>query len=1071
MDQLRIQRHSIGQMPTEAFLDCLSDVALICTPDLQYLRFLNRKAIELTGWPLQEGTELADWQGHLLQAEELKLLQDLLSQPDTPSLTTPMVLQLRSVVGTFVPVRLHTIWIGPDSNLLLAERVAQESKVNEVLRHNQARFRSLANSLSINLILKDLRGRILFANRHCLDYHGWTLKSILGKTDADLFPDALANKFRSDDSTVLETGCSLHQLEENRKPDGSSVWVEVIKGPVLDADRRVMGIQVLYWDVTQRRQTEQALELERHLLHTLLDNSPDSIYFKDEQSRFLRISRGMMEKFGFSNYSSVLGKTDADIFTWQHAEKAREDELRIMETGQPVIGLVEQETWPNRPDTWSYTTKLPLRDPSGRTVGTFGIGRDITKLVQSEQALREARDAANQASKAKSEFLANMSHEIRTPMNGIIGMTELLIHTRLSDAQRSFVEMIEQSAQSLLRIINDILDFSKIEAGKMDLELAPFDLRQCVSHAAKSLATRAAQKGTELILLLEPDIPEKLLGDQIRLRQVLVNLVGNAVKFTQGGQIIVRVSVADGPPVSKDYRLHFSVSDTGIGIPKEKQTDIFEAFSQADRSTTRQFGGTGLGLNISSQLIELMSGRIWLDSEVGKGTTFHFTGLFAPANTAAKPRAALGFLHQRLPVLIVDPHETSRRWLAQGLNREGMLAQETGSLPQADQLFQSIFGLANGPLVVVVDSSLPQTECRRLIAELRRLAGQRSLIALLLTATLDSSHQSITESSDFDAILQKPVLATELYQAICQALSSETDRGPEEGPDHSPAPPARKLRLLLAEDGAVNRAVFLGLLSEKGHEVVCVEDGEAAVEAWQEFDFDAIFMDVQMPLMDGLEATRRIRQMESDSEHIPIIAITAGAMKTDQQRCIDSGMDDFLSKPIDFQQLDALLVSLIQQTEVGQVAIDNKNTIEWPLKDATTLTASSHGSGQAAVASSRSSVPEKSSLNIESTLKKLKCSPDQLRELVMTLQRETTQRLGEIRQALSSHDDKLLVRASHSLKSAAGLFEALEVAEWSSAIERAARVGDTQTAKQHVTQLEESAATMIQEIDCWLARI
>jgi two-component system sensor histidine kinase/response regulator len=693
--------------------------------------------------------------------------------------------------------------------------------------------------------------------------------------------------------------------------------------------------------------------------------------------------------------------------------------------------------------------------------------------VQSEQALREARDAANQASKAKSEFLANMSHEIRTPMNGIIGMTELLIHTRLSDAQRSFVEMIEQSAQSLLRIINDILDFSKIEAGKMDLELAPFDLRQCVSHAAKSLATRAAQKGTELILLLEPDIPEQLLGDQIRLRQVLVNLVGNAVKFTQGGQIIVRVSIADGPPVSKDYRLHFSVSDTGIGIPKEKQTDIFEAFSQADRSTTRQFGGTGLGLNISSQLIELMSGRIWLDSEVGKGTTFHFTGLFAPAPTAptaSKRRAALGFLHQRLPVLIVDPHETSRRWLAQGLNREGMLAQETGSLPQADQLFQSIFGQTNGPLVVVVDSSLPQTECHRLIAELKLLAGQRSLIALLLTSTFDSSHHSITESSDFDAILQKPVLATELYQAICQALYSESDRGPEAGPDHSPAPPVRKLRLLLAEDGAVNRAVFLGLLSQKGHEVVCVEDGEAAVEAWQEFDFDAIFMDVQMPLMDGLEATRTIRQMESGSEHIPIIAITAGAMKTDQQGCIDSGMDDFLSKPIDFQKLDALLVSLFQRTEVGQVASDNKNTIEWPLKDATNLTASSHGSVQAAVASSRSSVPEKSSLNIESTLKKLKCSPDQLRELVMTLQRETTQRLGEIRQALSSHDDKLLVRASHSLKSAAGLFEALDVAQWSAAIERAARVGDTQTAKQHVTQLEESAATMIQEIDSWLAR-
>jgi len=1060
-------------MPSESFLDCLSDVALVCSSDFEHLRFLNRKTIELTGWPLREGTELAEWPGHLLRDGELPFLQDLLNSPKAHGAAAPIILQLKSVVGTFVPVRLHSIFVGLDCNVLLAEYVTDEAKVNEVLRHNQARFRSIANSLSINLVLKDLKGRIIFVNRHCLNYHGWTLKHVLGKTDADLFPEELAKKFQNDDHHVLATGCSLHQLEENLKPGGTSVWVEVIKGPILDADQQVMGIQLLYWDVTERKRTEQALELERHLLHTLLENSPDSIYFKDEQSRFLRISRGMMEKFGFSDYSSVLGKTDADIFTSQHAGKARQDELRIMETGLPVIGLVERETWPDRSDTWAYTTKLPLRDPSGRVVGTFGIGRDITKLVQSEQELREARDAANQASQAKSEFLANMSHEIRTPMNGIIGMTELLSHTRLSDAQRSFVEMIEQSAQSLLRIINDILDFSKIEAGKMDLELAPFNLRQCVSHAAKSLATRAAQKGTELILLLERDIPELIMGDEIRLRQILVNLVGNAIKFTQGGQITVRATIADGPPVSKEYRLHFSVSDTGIGIPKEKQSDIFEAFSQADRSTTRQFGGTGLGLNISSQLIELMSGRIWLESEVGKGTTFHFTGLFASAPPAIDSDVDFHTTPLCLPVLIVDNHTASRRWLAQELAHEGILVEDTSSLPQARQLFQSLVAQTTGPLVLVVDQGLPQVDCHQLIEDLHALAGERQLISVLLTSALYADQESSAESEDFDAFLQKPVLATELYEAVDQLLSAELDGKKGELPPDEPARPARKLRLLLAEDGAVNRAVFLGLLSEKGHEVVCVEDGEAAVEAWQEFDFDAIFMDVQMPLMDGLEATRRIRQMESKDEHTPIIAITAGAMKEDELRCIDSGMDEFLSKPIDFLQLDTLLNRLVHPSvHTRSIVVDNRTTVDLPADGASRLSAMASSSEvqtvQPGSASKRPTIATLRKLNIDATSKKLKCSPTQLKELVLTLRRETEQRLEEIRKALANHDDKLLVRASHSLKSAAGLFEAKAVSDLSALIERAARTGDTKTASQHVTQLQEAATEMIEEIDQWL---
>jgi two-component system, sensor histidine kinase and response regulator len=1060
MDRVRIQRLASEQVPVPSVLDCLSDIAIVCSTDLRRLRYLNRRAVQLTGWPMEDGGELSSWRNYLFHPESLAVLDEIaffLQQPSDASASPK--LKLTSVVGAAIDIRLHSMLISEESVVLIAKCEADEPTVYEVLRHNQARFRSIADSLSINLLLKDLKGRMIFANKYCLDYHQWKMGDILGKTDSQLFPQELAEKFSRDDRSILQTGQSLHQVEENRRPDGSVSWVEVIKGPVLDADQQIVGVQILYWDVTEKLAMEKALQTERHLLHTLLENSPDSIYFKDEQSCFLRISRGMMEKFGFSDYSSVLGKTDADIFTSQHAEKARQDELRIMQTGQPVIGLVERETWPDRPDSWSYTTKLPLKDATGKIVGTFGIGRDITKLVLGEQQLREARDAADQASRAKSEFLANMSHEIRTPMNGIIGMTELLSHTALTDAQRSFVDMIEQSAHSLLRIINDILDFSKIEAGKMDFEVAPFDLRNCVSHAAKSLATRAAQHGTELILIVEPDLPRMLMGDEIRLRQVLVNLVGNAVKFTEGGEIIVRVSVSDAPPVSDVYRLHFSVQDTGIGIPQEKQSAIFEAFSQADRSTTRQFGGTGLGLSISSQLISLMGGAIWLESEVGTGTIFHFTSQFAPVTSAGEPLDSPDPILEGLPLIILERHDIGRRELAKSLRSQAFDVRDTKSAEQTIEYLKYFKEQSRFPIVLVVDQVMSEFGGRPMIEVLRHHAGQAPMVTVLLTTALQSSGAEVEDQS-FDVSLQKPVLARELCDSLRRILKPEPQKSEETFSQTPSARPfERKLRLLLAEDGAVNRAVFLGLVAEQGHEVVCVEDGEAAVEAWQEFDFDAIFMDVQMPLMDGLEATRRIRGLESEDQRMPIIAITAGAMKDDQRLCEEAGMDEFLSKPIDSKRLNQLLEKLARRVDEGPVW-----TSDFPTEPVESMEPVREVPAQM-LAGPSSPQPM---LKIDATGKKLKCSPRQLRELVETLRTETRRRVEEITEALEAHDDKLLVRASHSLKSAAGLFDAWQLAEISSTIESAARLGDTRIARQSLQQLVHAADAVTAEIDDWL---
>jgi two-component system, sensor histidine kinase and response regulator len=808
-----------ASLPGKGFLSRISDLAWQLSADGREVRLINARSCEYLGWTATEIEHFTPWWDYMLSSESAQSMRHVVERlvrertlvlagrelPAAAAVQSPLILSANSSAGLRLPVELHTVYVSEDGILILARSPLHQDSAEEILRQTQARFRSIVDSLSINLVLKGMDGRRIYANRAYLQLRNYKLADIIGKTDSDLFPPDLAAQFQADDQRVLQTGEVIHKFEENFGRDGQRTWSEIIKGPLRDADNNISGVQILFWDASARKATEAALERERHLLHTLLDNVPDSIYFKDQRSRFLRISRGMANKFNLTNPEVAIGKTDADIFTVEHAAQAREDELRIMRTGQPLIATIERETWPNRPDTWCSTTKLPLYDPSGRIVGTCGISRDITELIRAEQALRDARDAADRANASKSQFLANMSHEIRTPMNGIIGMTELLSHTPLQADQRSFVDMIEQSAQSLLRIINDILDFSKIEAGKLDLEIRPFDLHQCVSYAAKSLAVRAAQKQLELVLEMSPNVPVLLLGDADRLRQILVNLVGNAIKFTSQGAITIRVAVSQGPPEQAAYTLHFSVKDTGIGIPADKQHSIFEAFSQADVSTTRQYGGTGLGLSISSQLVAMMGGQIWLESQPGIGSTFHFTATF-PASL------------QPASKLDSDPHNTS----LQGFHRQ--IAEEHVNTRQPGAAAPRVCGRAG-----------------------------------------DSCQSSAAA---------KPV--------VDQAAG---------------------LRLLLAEDGVVNAAVFKGLLERDGHQVWVVEDGQAAIEAWQEGAFDAILMDVQMPRLDGLDATRAIRQAEATGGgHIPIIAITAAAMEGDQARCLEAGMDDYLSKPIDLEQ-------------------------------------------------------------------------------------------------------------------------------------------------------------------------
>jgi two-component system, sensor histidine kinase and response regulator len=524
--------------------------------------------------------------------------------------------------------------------------------------------------------------------------------------------------------------------------------------------------------------------------------------------------------------------------------------------------------------------------------------------------LMSAKQAAEHASRTKSDFLANMSHEIRTPMNGIVGMTELALNTPLTDVQREYLEIVRQSSESLLVIINDILDFSKIEAGMLHIDSVAFSLRTMIDETLKPLAFRAHQKQLELLVDVKPEVPDVLIGDPVRLRQVLLNLVGNAIKFTPSGEVIVHVdaerSVGDLVP------LDIRVIDTGVGIEAEKQTEIFKAFTQGDGSTTRRFGGTGLGLTISAQLVSLMRGRMWVDSQVGRGSCFHVRlTLPRSARRSATQRPLLGDLAD-FRVLVVDDNHTSLRILAGLLSAQGM---NVSTAPSAADAITVATRAPHPFALLVVDMTLHDATSTELLMTLRDLPSCATAAAIVMTPTQrphdDAERPMLAETR----YVVKPVGHHALVTAARDALGSRSNA------DRQPAAPAllampipHAVRVLIADDNVVNQKLISQLLQDRGHDVTVVSTGRAAVEEVTRGDYDLVLMDLQMPEMDGLEATAIIRKRERLTHlRVPIIALTAHAMAGDRERCLDAQMDDYLAKPIKagelFEAIDRVMVA------------------------------------------------------------------------------------------------------------------------------------------------------------------
>jgi hypothetical protein len=581
------------------------------------------------------------------------------------------------------------------------------------------------------------------------------------------------------------------------RKDGTTFTGETDSRPVryLGHDASVVSCR----DITEQKRAEEALSEERYLLHTLMDNLPDHIYFKDLQSRFTRLNKAMVKWFRLSDASQALGKTDFDMFTEEHARQAYADEQEVMRTGQPIQAIEEKETWPDGRETWASTTKMPLRDAQGHIIGTFGVSRDITARKTAELELKKAKEDAEAANRAKSEFLANMSHEIRTPMNGVLGMTELALNTDLTPEQRELLEMAKMSADRLLTVINDILDFSKIEAGKLDLDLTTVRLRESLAKVMGPLALRAQQKGLKLLCDVRPEVPEEIVADPTRLAQVLCNLLENAIKFTRQGEVELRVALvsqqADGATV------HFTVRDTGIGIPPEKVKSIFEPFAQADTSTHRNFGGTGLGLTISTRLVEMMGGRIWVDSQPGRGSQFHFTmqvgvvaqpvsqsQLLKSTPTAPGRQAGAGghapVTHygvrtepSKLSILLAEDNEVNQKLIVRLLEKQGHSAAVVSTGRDAlKALAEQQFDL------LLMDVQMPDLDGFETTAEIRarERGGAEHLPIIAMTAYAMSGDQERCLAAGMDGYVAKPISYPALAKEINRVWTALSKSHPVE---------------------------------------------------------------------------------------------------------------------------------------------------------------------------------------------------------------------------------------------------------------------------------------------------
>jgi two-component system sensor histidine kinase/response regulator len=793
-------------------------------------------------------------------------------------------------------------------------RTAELEESNRQMIRDRHLLDAMVDGIPDPVFFKDREGRFIHVNRAMANDAGLdNPEDLIGKTDQEIWSGDFSEETLLDERRIIETGVPLISKEEQPiRPGGEQRWVLVTKMPLRDDSNQIVGIFGDARDITELKRAANKVRESEAQFRTIVENAPEAILLLDvDQSRFTDANPSAVALFGLP-YEELINRHPVQVSPVMQPDgvtsesRAQEMIMRTLRGESVVFDWMHLNSAGDEIPCEVRLVRFPTRD---RQLVRASI-TDISDRKKKENELRAARDTAEEANRAKSNFLANISHEIRTPMNAIIGMTELVLDTQLNSTQHDYLTIVTESADSLMSIIDEILDYSKIEAGKLEFENIDFEVREELGDILKSLGLRAHAKGLELSWHVHSDVPIWLCGDAARLRQMLVNLIGNAIKFTEVGEVFVDVQCESD--TDEQVTLRVSVRDTGIGIDEDKRGRIFAAFEQADTSTTREFGGTGLGLTITERIAEAMGGRVTVESTPGKGSTFQIIANFAHGQKQHVPVEPPDLTDQ--PVLVVDDNQTNRRVMKELLAGWGMSVETADGAKPALAIIKRCADQGTTLPVVITDVHMPQIDGFTLVEQLRANDATSGIRIIILTSGVKPDDIQRAQSLGVVAHLMKPVKQSELLRAVANALGQQvvanTSHGRiEAGPNLPP------LKILLVEDGIANQIMATGLLTKWGHTVEVAENGEVGIELWQQGEFDLILMDVQMPVMDGLEATRRIRELEGKIDHpIPIVAITARAMKGDREACVAAGMNDYVSKPVRKPELYRVLREFFPDT-------------------------------------------------------------------------------------------------------------------------------------------------------------
>ena len=915
-------------------------------------------------------------------------------------------------------------------------------------------FRQIENEASADLdnaidglITIGNKGTVLSFNKAAETLFKYSAAEVIGQNITMLMPEPFAAEHDGYLDNYAQTGVrkviGIGREVTGLCKDGSTFPMDLGVSKV-DVDNQIIYSGIVR-NIAERKQKEEEIRLSEKALQeseayqkAILENVVDGLITIDAKGIVLSFNKASETLFKYST-DEVIGQNIKMLMPEPYSGEhdgyldnyVNTGERKIIGIGREVIGL--------RKDGSTFPMDLAVSKVSIDNKIIFsGIVRDISERKQKEQELEREKEASEVANLAKSEFLANMSHEIRTPLNGVIGMIELAMDTKLDEKQKRFLTIANQSSELLLNVINDILDFSKIEAKKLDLDPQPFALRSIVEGTTSTISIRAHDKGLELVCSIAKELPDSVIGDNTRLQQVIINLLGNAIKFTEQGEILIKVERFKDQPSEKDdeVMLHFSVHDSGIGIAKDKQEKIFESFNQSDASMTRTYGGTGLGLSISYELVKLMGGDMWLDSELGEGSVFHFTvALKAHEQTRIKPQKSIDGI-KGTKVLVVDDNATNRLVLNEVLLNWEMKPFVVEDAYAALQVLEQVEGTDRSFQIMLTDYQMPGLTGLQLIKEVRKKACWNDMPVMILSSVSSiASVDDLDSEALIDGYLEKPVQQSRLLEKL-ESLISTTDQRVEALQPRSTLKVNPDIKVLLAEDNLVNQEVAKGLLGKYGiTQITIVDDGKKAVEAYQQQVFDVILMDVRMPEMNGLQATTAIRELEKDSDqHIPIVALTAQAMKEDVQECLSTGMDYYTSKPIKPDELLSILAT------IAPVSADNNTEKMEPVnepKDQGTV------------------------FDLDAALAPVGGDTDILHRVIDIFLSTYEGLLDRVRLAVNANDANAIHESAHALKGSVSNFGAKQSAEVAHQLEQMGRNDTIQGSDIVLQELESEIAQLV----------